>query len=55
MWGKVITFIALVTAMFSACCLDSPELTGRFLIVFLVSMAWIVGYAFINGYMYTGE
>lgn len=54
MWGKLITVVALITAMFSACCLDSPEM-GKFLILFLVSMVWLIGYAFINGYFYTGE
>ena len=54
MWGKLISGIMLIVAMFSACCLDSPEM-GKFLILFLVSMVWLIGYAFINGYFYTGE
>lgn len=54
MWGKLITVVALITAMFSACCLDSPEM-GKFLILFLVSMVWLVGAAFFSGNFYTGE
>ena len=52
MWGKVITGIALITAMFSACCLDSAE-WGKFLILFVVSMSWLVGAAVVKGYIYT--
>jgi hypothetical protein len=52
MWGKVITGIALITAMFSACCLDSAE-WGKFMILFVVSMGWLVGAAVVKGYIYT--
>lgn len=52
MWGKLITGIMLIVAMFSACCLDSPEM-GKFLILFVVSMGWLVGAAVVKGYIYT--
>lgn len=50
--GKFVTGIALISAMVSACCFDSEHI-GPFLVVFLVSMSWLIGYAFINGYFYT--
>lgn len=50
--GKLLTGIALITAMISACSLDSAQ-WWKFLIMFAVSMAWLIGYAFVNGFIYT--
>jgi len=49
MWGKVMNGVALIAAMISACCLDSAQ-WWKFLIVFVASMGWLIGAAFVNGY-----
>lgn len=52
MWGKLITGIMLIVAMFSACCVDDPVYWWKFLILFAVSTAWCIGYAVVTGCMY---
>lgn len=53
---KASVYLALIVNMFSVCCVDSEGWLGMvFLLLFMVSGAWLFLMAWANDWLYTGE